>query len=92
MIPAENLLYYKSKGDRENKMCKMLVGQKQTHIIFNNTFYHHWSRENYKAINVRLSKQEIKQRLKEVKPPRRKLTPLLEYYRKKFTGLNCYGK
>ena len=45
-----------------------------------------------RRLNVRLSDAEIKDRLKKVKPPERKLTPLLESYRKKFTGVNCYGK
>jgi dihydroxy-acid dehydratase len=45
-----------------------------------------------RRLNVRLSDGEIKDRLKKVKTPERKLTPLLESYRKKFTGVNCYGK
>jgi len=45
-----------------------------------------------RRLNVRLSDAEIKDRLKKVKTPERKLTPLLESYRKKFTGVNCYGK
>jgi len=44
-----------------------------------------------RRLNVRLSDAEIKERLKDVKTPERKLTPLLESYRKKFTGINCYG-
>jgi hypothetical protein len=34
----------------------------------------------------------IKERLKKVEVAERKFTPLLESYRKKFTGVNCYGK
>lgn len=45
-----------------------------------------------RRLNVRLSDAEIKERLKKVKTPERKLTPLLESYRKKFTGVNCYGR
>jgi dihydroxy-acid dehydratase len=45
-----------------------------------------------RKINVKLTGKEIKQRLKKVKAPKRKMTPFLETYRKKFTGLNCYGK
>jgi dihydroxy-acid dehydratase len=45
-----------------------------------------------RKLNVRLSDAEIKERLKKVKEPERKLTPLLESYRRKFTGVNCYGK
>ena len=45
-----------------------------------------------RTLNVRLSDAEIEERLKKVKAPERKLTPLLESYRKKFTGVNCYGK
>jgi len=45
-----------------------------------------------RKLNVRLSDAEIKERLKKVEVPERKLTPLLESYREKFTGVNCYGK
>lgn len=45
-----------------------------------------------RRLNVRLSDAEIKERLKKVKTPERKLTPLLESYRRKFTGVNCYGR
>ena len=45
-----------------------------------------------RRLSVRLSDAEIKERLKKVAIPERKLTPLLESYRKKFTGINCYGK
>ena len=45
-----------------------------------------------RKINVKLTDKEIKERLKEVKAPERKLTPLLKAYREKFTGINCYGK
>jgi len=44
-----------------------------------------------RSLNVRLSESELKDRLKHVKPPHRELTPLLEAYRKKFRGINCYG-
>ena len=45
-----------------------------------------------RTLSVTLSDAEIKERLKNVKIPERKLTPLLESYRRKFTGINCYGK
>ena len=45
-----------------------------------------------RKLGVKLSDKEIKGRLKSVKAPERKLTPLLESYRKKFLGINCYGK
>ena len=45
-----------------------------------------------RKLNIKLSDVEIKERLKNVKVPERKLTPLLESYRKKFTGINCYGR
>ncbi len=45
-----------------------------------------------RRLNVRLSDAEIKERLKDVKIPDRSLTPLLDAYRKKFMGINCYGK
>jgi dihydroxy-acid dehydratase len=45
-----------------------------------------------RKLGVKLSDKEIKERLKNVKAPERKLTPLLESYRKKFLGINCYDK
>jgi len=45
-----------------------------------------------RRLSVRLSDAEIKERLKKIAIPERKLTPLLDSYRKKFTGINCYGK
>jgi len=45
-----------------------------------------------RKLAVQLSDKEITERLKNVKAPERKLTPLLESYRKKFLGINCYGK
>ena len=45
-----------------------------------------------RKINVKLTEKEIKERLKKVKAPERKMTPLLETYREKFKGKNCYGK
>ncbi|MHC1600224.1 MAG: dihydroxy-acid dehydratase [Candidatus Methanospirareceae archaeon] len=45
-----------------------------------------------RKLNVRLSDAEIEEQLKKVKAPERKLTPLLESYREKFTGVNCYGE
>jgi len=44
-----------------------------------------------RKLAVQLSDKEIKERLKNVKAPERKLTPLLESYRNKFLGVNCYG-
>ncbi len=45
-----------------------------------------------RLLSVKLSDDEIKARLEDVKPPERTLTPLLESYRKAFAGINCYGK
>jgi dihydroxy-acid dehydratase len=45
-----------------------------------------------RSLNVKLGDAEIDKRLKEVKAPERKLTPLLVSYREKFTGVNCYGE
>jgi dihydroxy-acid dehydratase len=45
-----------------------------------------------RTLNVKLTDGEIKDRLKHVKAPERKLTPLLASYRKSYTGVNCYGK
>jgi dihydroxy-acid dehydratase len=45
-----------------------------------------------RRLNVKLSHGEIEERLRRVKVPERQLTPLLEFWRKRFTGINCYGK
>jgi len=45
-----------------------------------------------RSLNVKLSDAELQERLKRVKAPARKLTPMLASYREKFTGVNCYGK
>jgi dihydroxy-acid dehydratase len=45
-----------------------------------------------RKLNVKLTEKEICTRLKQVKPPERKTTPLMEAYRKQYTGKNCYGK
>jgi dihydroxy-acid dehydratase len=45
-----------------------------------------------RSLHVKLTDRQIKDRLKHVKIPERKLTPLLEAYRKNYTGINCYGK
>ena len=45
-----------------------------------------------RKLQVQLSDEEIQTRLKGLTVPERKLTPLLEAYRQKYTGLNCYGK
>ena len=44
-----------------------------------------------RKLNVKLSDSEIKVRLENVEIPQRKVSPLLESYRKKFAGVNCYG-
>ncbi|RZN33666.1 MAG: dihydroxy-acid dehydratase [Methanophagales archaeon ANME-1-THS] len=45
-----------------------------------------------RRLNVRLSDVELKERLRKVQAPARKLTPLLKSYREKFMGINCYGE
>ena len=45
-----------------------------------------------RRLAVQLSDKQIKERLKNVKAPKRRLTPFLESYRKKFLGINCYGR
>jgi dihydroxy-acid dehydratase len=45
-----------------------------------------------RALNVRVSDGKIKERLAHVKIPERKLTHLLGSYRKRYTGVNCYGR
>lgn len=44
-----------------------------------------------RTLNARVSNEEIKLRLEHLKAPERKITPLLASYRKRFTGINCYG-
>ncbi len=44
-----------------------------------------------RALNVDLSESELEERLEHVKAPHRTLTPLLEAYRNRFIGVNCYG-
>ena len=44
-----------------------------------------------RKLNVQLTDAEIDKRLKNVRFPERDLTPLLEYYREKFRGRDCYG-
>ena len=45
-----------------------------------------------RALNVRLGEAEITDRLKTVRPPERRLTPLLAAYRERFSSRNCYGR
>jgi dihydroxy-acid dehydratase len=45
-----------------------------------------------RSLNVRLSKEEIEQRLQVCNIPNRKLTPFLRSYRERFAGKNCYCK
>jgi 6-phosphogluconate dehydrogenase (decarboxylating) len=45
-----------------------------------------------RKLNVKISKTEIKGRLKNLQIRKRKLTPLLASYRKQFIGKNCYGR
>ena len=50
LLPAENLLSYKNKGDRDNKMCERTGGKNVSP-----SGYYYWSKENYKGINVKLT-------------------------------------
>jgi dihydroxy-acid dehydratase len=45
-----------------------------------------------RRLDVKLGDSEIKERLRNVRSPKRKLTPFLEHYRQKFSGISCYGK
>jgi dihydroxy-acid dehydratase len=45
-----------------------------------------------RKLNVRLTSEEIKNRLSSVKPPDRKLTRMLSSFRNAYSGINCYGK
>jgi dihydroxy-acid dehydratase len=44
-----------------------------------------------RTLNVKLSDEEIKNRMDQLKAPERKMTPMLDSFRNKFTGKNCYG-
>jgi dihydroxy-acid dehydratase len=44
-----------------------------------------------RKLNARLTDKEIKARLKTVVPPKRTMSSLIEAYREKFIGKNCYG-
>jgi hypothetical protein len=48
VLPSEHILSWKSKGDRDQKMCKM-TGCKQV-----NGVYTYYTKENYKGIMVQL--------------------------------------
>jgi dihydroxy-acid dehydratase len=45
-----------------------------------------------RKLHVQLSDAEIRARLEQVAIPARELTPLLNAYRQKYAGVNCYGK
>jgi dihydroxy-acid dehydratase len=45
-----------------------------------------------RKLNVILSQEEIRKRLSSVQDVERKLTPMLECFRKAYRGVNCYGK
>ncbi len=45
-----------------------------------------------RKMDVRLSEDQIRQRLAAVAVPERKTTPMLEYFRRAYSGVNCYGK
>jgi dihydroxy-acid dehydratase len=45
-----------------------------------------------RKLNVILSQKEIRKRLSSMPDVERKLTPMLECFRKAYRGVNCYGK
>ena len=45
-----------------------------------------------RSLNVKLTDEQIKDRLASTEIPERKLTNMLGKFRQSFTGLNCYGK
>ena len=45
-----------------------------------------------RKLNVRINEAEIHTRLSSIISPERKLTRMLEYFRRAYTGINCYGK
>jgi dihydroxy-acid dehydratase len=45
-----------------------------------------------RKLNVILGQEEIQKRLPSVHDVERKLTPMLESFRKAYRGINCYGK
>jgi dihydroxy-acid dehydratase len=45
-----------------------------------------------RRLNVRLNDSEIRERLSALRPPEKRLTPLLREFRSAYTGKNCYGR
>ena len=51
LMPQENVLSYKSKGDRDEQMCKLTNGKLHTSNWGNGTYH---GSENYRAVHVQL--------------------------------------
>ncbi len=45
-----------------------------------------------RSLNVKLTQEQIDQRIGKANPPERKLTSFLKKYRQSYTGIDCYGK
>ena len=53
LLPTENVLSWTSKGDRDQKMCK-LTGCKATGNSYNGQQYTYYTKENYKGVMVQM--------------------------------------
>jgi len=51
LLPQENVLSYKSKGDRDVQMCKLTGGKQHSSTQGNHTWY---SQDKYKSVHVHL--------------------------------------
>ena len=54
VLPSEHIMSWKSKGDRDQKMCKR-TGSQATQTAFNGQQFTHYTRDNYKGIMVQLT-------------------------------------
>lgn len=55
LLPAENILSYTTKTDRNDKMCKLSGGKRKKTKRWNGQDHVYWSRDKYKAIHVKLT-------------------------------------
>ena len=54
LLPSENILSWKSKGDRDQKMCKMTGCKAIQQSPYGGQPYTYYTKENYKGIMVQL--------------------------------------
>ena len=54
LLPAKNVLSWKSKTDRNDKMCELAGCKKSSYQGYNGQQYHRYTRENYFGVMVEL--------------------------------------